>query len=165
VQACQPSHEGYVERDRVKVHDKLFGAGSRRCCCCRPGRSLPECCYECRCDLKAAQRRHVGHPRSFDVGGASGGLAGPLTRGVHHREGQLGPGDQDLSLAKPGPSRAANVRDEVVAPRRSHRHLPACRRAWRASRLEVDGLATGESRPHRRSGAASSSTGSNPAVT
>jgi hypothetical protein len=55
------------------------------------------------------------HQRGFDIGGAGGGLAGSLAGGVHHCQGQLGSGDQDLSLAKPGPSRAANVRDEVVA--------------------------------------------------
>lgn len=44
------------------------------------------------------------------------GLAGPLARGVHHRQGQLGPGDQDLSLAKPGPFTTGRpVRGEVVA--------------------------------------------------
>jgi hypothetical protein len=31
-----------------------------------------------------------------------GGLAGPLARGVHHRQGQLGAGDQDLPPVKPG---------------------------------------------------------------
>jgi hypothetical protein len=55
------------------------------------------------------------HPGSFDIGGAGGGLAGPLAGGIHHRQGQLGPGHQDLSPAKPDPLRAANPRGEVVA--------------------------------------------------
>ena len=27
MRACQPSHDGYVERDRVKVHYEVYGSG------------------------------------------------------------------------------------------------------------------------------------------
>src|SRR6185503_7820558 len=85
-------------------------------------RALPSSAVQLRCWSRPMTTTRLpllssasSHPGRFDIGGAGGGLAGSLAGGVHDRQGQLGSGDQDLSLTKSGPlATGGRVRDEVV---------------------------------------------------